>query len=38
MIEFPVWAIVVLSVLAAPTVTLALLISIDLLVDLFERN
>ena len=38
MIEFPVWAIVVLSVLAAPTVTLALLIAIDLLVDLFERN
>ena len=38
MIEFPIWAIVVLSVLAAPTVTLALFIIVDLLVDLFERD
>ncbi len=38
MIEFPIWAIVVLSVLAAPTAILALLFMIDLLVDLCERD
>ncbi len=38
MIEFPIWAIVVLSVLAAPTAILALMVLLDLLVDLFDRR
>lgn len=38
MIEFPIWAIVVLSVLAMPTAVLALMILLDLLVDLFDRR
>lgn len=38
MIEFPIWAIVVLSVFAAPTAILALMVFIDLLIDLFERR
>jgi hypothetical protein len=38
MIEFPIWAIVVLSVFAAPTAILALMMLLDLLVDLLDRR
>lgn len=38
MITFPIWAVVVLSVLAAPTALLTLAILLDLLIDLFEKR
>lgn len=36
MIEFPIWAIAVLGVLALPTAVAGVLISIDILIDLIE--
>lgn len=38
MIEFPIWAIVVLSVFATPTAILALMMLIDIIIDLLERR
>ena len=38
MIQFPIWAIVALSVLATPTAVLTLMVLIDLIIDLFDRR
>lgn len=38
MIQFPIWAIVALSVLAAPTAVLTLMVLIDIIIDLFDRR
>jgi hypothetical protein len=38
MIEFPIWAIVVLSILAAPTAGLAMAVLIDVILDAIDRR
>lgn len=36
MIEFPIWAVVLLAVLSAPTVTLLAFLAIDALIELID--
>lgn len=38
MIEFPIWAVVVLSVLAFPTAAIATLCLADAIIDLIDRR
>ena len=37
MIEFPIWAVIALSMFAAPTIALTALVAIEMAIDLIEE-